>query len=133
MLVGTLLGVDNQDPAAPRTLAALGAEVLVVSTHDWRELAPYQRAYSRLHSAALGVPLVRADWRYGSGIFEGGKARADAGTAKRRAVVVAAVAPTRATPYSRFGDAFAWVAVAVAGAFVLTGATLRLRGRASAG
>jgi apolipoprotein N-acyltransferase len=117
--IGTLLGVDNQDPGVSRALAAEGAELLVSSTHDWAELAPQQRAFSRLHAAAVGLPLVRADWRFGSAVFEsGGTVTAEAAAGKRRAVVVTRVETGSPTPYVRVGDAFGWVALVLAAALV---------------
>lgn len=115
-LVGTLLGVDNQDPASARTLAQRGADALAASTHDWEEMAVQQRALSQLHAAALRIPVVRADWRYGSAVIDrGGDIVADAPPGKRRTVVVAEVtAAGGTTGYSRIGDAFGWTALAAA-------------------
>src|SRR5215207_801845 len=67
--LGTLLGVDNQGPRTARALADGGAELLASATHDWDELAEYQRASAAINAAATGTPLVRADWRYGSAIY----------------------------------------------------------------
>ena len=130
--IGTLLGIDNADPGVPRALAAAGAEVLASSTHDWRELAPYQRSLSRLHARATGLPLARADWRYGSALYDGdGAERASAGAEKRRAVLVGEVSlGTSRTPYARIGDVLAWVFVV--GALGLVGGGALLRRRASA-
>jgi apolipoprotein N-acyltransferase len=132
--VGAMLGVDNQDPASARNLVSRAAELLVSSTHDWRQLAAQQRAFSRLHAAALRVPIVRADWRYGSAIFDvDGRVRADAGLAKRRTVVVAEVAGRGSeTFYKRIGDWFAWFALATATGFAVTAAVALRRQRAQA-
>lgn len=129
--IGTLLGVDNQDPGVPRALAAEGADLLVSSTHDWAELAPQQRAFSRLHASSLGLPLVRADWRFGSAVFApGGTVTAEAAPGKRRTVVVTRVQAGSPTPYVRVGDAFGWVALvlaaALAGGFAQTPSERRL-------
>ena len=112
--LGTLLGVDTQDPVWPRRLAAAGADLAASSTHDWPALAEEQRALARFHATAVGVPVVRADWRYGSAIVDAsGEVVADAGLAKRRTVLVADVAAAAgATPYRRVGDAFGWACVA---------------------
>ncbi len=112
--VGTLLGVDNQDPAWPRNLAARGAGLLTSSTHDWAALADQQVALSRLHAVALRVPFVRADWRYGSAIVGAdGATLASAGFEKRRTVLVAdVVTGSQATLYTRVGDIFGWLCVA---------------------
>jgi apolipoprotein N-acyltransferase len=134
--IGTMLGVDNQDPGVARALVRAGADMLTSSTHDWEELAPEQRAYAQLHAAALDVPLVRADWRYGSAIFDAGGGKvADAGPGKARTVIVADVALGDGdTPYAAMGDAFAWVAVAAGVGAVVAGWALPLvRRRASAG
>ena len=130
--VGTLLGVDNQDPATPRRLAASGADLLASSTHDWRELAAYQLAFTQLHARALGRALARSDWRYRSAIYDaGGARRASAGADKRRTVVVARVAPASGeTPYVRIGDVYGWLCVAAA---IALGAAGVARRRASAG
>jgi apolipoprotein N-acyltransferase len=119
--VGTLLGVDTQDPAWPRRLVGAGADVLVSSTHDWVALARQQGAFASVHAAALHVPLVRADWRYGSAILAAdGKIVADAGLAKRPVVLVADVLTgAEATPYTSLGDIFAWACVASFGALTV--------------
>jgi hypothetical protein len=104
-----------------------GADTIASSTHDWEQLAVQQRAAARLWSRALGVALVRADWRYGSAVVDRGVVRAEAGTGRRRAVVVAAVASPRWTPYRTLGDALGWAAVAAAGLLAF------LRWRASGG
>jgi apolipoprotein N-acyltransferase len=134
--IGTMLGVDNQDPGVARALVAAGADVLTSSTHDWKELAPEQRAYSQLHAAALAVPVVRADWRYGSAVFDaGGREVAGAGPDKRRTLVVADVAVRDdETPYARIGDTLGWIAVAAALAAAIARLALWLvRRRASGG
>jgi apolipoprotein N-acyltransferase len=113
LVLGTLLGVDTQDPAWPRELAARDAGILASSTHDWAALADQQLAFARLHATSLATPLVRADWRYGSAIVgPDGSLLAEAGLAKRRLVLVADVATGDRTPFARVGDVFAWLTVA---------------------
>jgi apolipoprotein N-acyltransferase len=131
--VGTTLGVDNQDPAPARLLAARGASLLSSSTHDWEQLAPAQAALARLHAAEVQTPLVRADWRYGSAVFDArGDELAGTGDQRRRAVVVARVTPGSAsTPYARHGEWFGWAALAGGLALVLLRAGERIRSRAS--
>jgi apolipoprotein N-acyltransferase len=128
--LGSMLGVDNQDAGAVRNLVAAGAALLSSSTHDLSRLAPQQRALARLHAVALARPLVRADWRFGSAIFDAdGSKVADAGTAKTRRVLVADVNPNRyRTLYARVGDAAAWIAAAVLAALLLARG-IRLRER----
>jgi apolipoprotein N-acyltransferase len=108
--VGTLLGVDTQDPASARRLAAGDADVLVSSTHDWAALADEQLALARFHALGNRAPLVRADWRYGSAILgPDGTLLADAGLEKRRLVLVADVELAgEASVYRRAGDVFGW-------------------------
>lgn len=128
--IGTMLGVDSQDPRLAAQLADGGAELLVSGTHDWRQSAVQHRAYERLAAQAAGLPLVRADWRYGSAIYdeEGGEL-ADAGGDLRRTTVLATVRAGRAsTPYAGLGDLVGWVAVT----FVGLAALLALRGRSRA-
>lgn len=131
--VGTTLGVDNQDPAPARLLAARGARVVSSSTHDWKQLAPVQAALARLHAAEVRRPLVRADWRYRSAVFDaGGIELADAGGQDRRTVVVARVAMEGgSTPYTQLGDALGWTALAAALALALmrVGERIRVSGR----
>lgn len=111
-LVGTLLGVDTQDPGISRSLVGGDAEVLTSSTHDWPGLMVQQVAFARLAARASGAPLVRADWRYGSAIYgRGGEELADAGTELRRTVLLAEVAASSPTPYARSGDWLGWAAV----------------------
>ena len=129
--VGTLLGVDNAHPEVSRELAAAGASLLASSTHDWRQLAPAQRAYSATQARALARPLVRADWRYGSVIVgPDGDVLADAGRKRQRVTLVADVATGAAdTPYTRVGDAVGWAALAS----LLASFAAAFRRRASAG
>lgn len=120
--IGTLLGVDTQDPHVAGLLAARGARLLTSSTHDWRQLAPQHRAFARAAARATGLALIRADWRYGSAIYgPTGEVVADAGTGLRRTAVVAEVPLAGgANPYAALGDAIGWIAVAAS--LVLIGA-----------
>ncbi len=129
LAVGTMLGVDAQDPASARRLAARGAALVASATHDWAALARQQTAQARLAAIALAAPFARADWRYGSAIVApDGNLLAEAGYEKRRTVLVGDL-PTagRATPYRRIGDAFGWLAVVAAAALFAIGAASRLR------
>jgi apolipoprotein N-acyltransferase len=115
--VGTLLGVDVQDPNLAGVLADGGADLIVSSTHDWRQLAPQHRDLASLGAAASGVPVVRADWRYGTAIYSrDGSPIADAGEDRRRTVIAAAIDPGTPTPYARLGDFVGWASVAIAAA-----------------
>ncbi len=130
--VGTTLGVDNQDPAPVRELAGARADVVTSSTHDWRELAVSQRALSRLRAIESGAPLVRADWRFGSALFDArGDVAADAGEGRRRTALVATVATrSETTPYVGIGDVLGWAALVAGAALVGAGGAVR-RFRAS--
>jgi apolipoprotein N-acyltransferase len=132
--VGPLLGIDTQEPAPARRLVAAGADLLASSTHDWAALAAQQGALARLHATALGIPIVRADWRYGSAIVDaGGRVVAGAGPDKRRTIVVGEVATDgSATPYVRLGDAPAWACVALLAVFLAARAVRSGRERAEA-
>lgn len=123
--VGTLLGVDTQDPGVARELSDSGAMLLASATHDWPALAIQQGAFARLAARAVGTPLVRADWRYGSAIYgRDGVELAGAGSGRRRTVVVAEVTPGSPTPYARVGDALGWFALAI---FLMLGAVSVMR------
>jgi apolipoprotein N-acyltransferase len=113
--VGTLLGVDNQDPGIARALADSGADLLVSATHDWEELAEAQRALAAINAGATGRPLVRADWRYGSAIYAAdGELIADAGRGLERDVIVASVnLGEGSTPYAAIGDLLGWLFLAL--------------------
>jgi apolipoprotein N-acyltransferase len=130
--LGTMLGVDNQDAGVARGLAAAGAGLIGSSTHDWKQLAPQQRALTQIHAIAVGRPILRADWRNGSFVVDGdGEIRADAGEATRRTVLVADVRPASGqTLYVRVGDLAGWAAVAAA--LAVAGVAL-VRRRATAG
>ena len=130
LAIGTMLGVDSQDPHVAAQLAGGGAELLVSATHDWRQSAVQHRAYERLAARAAGLPLVRADWRYGSAVYDHeGRVLADAGEDLTRTTVVATVElGTASTPYASLGDLVGWTAVA----FVGLAALLGLRERVSA-
>jgi apolipoprotein N-acyltransferase len=125
--VGTLLGVDTQDAASARELVRLGADLLASATHDWQELLPQQRAYAQLSAAAVRVPVAKADWRYGSAIWDGGgRLVADAGLERERTVVVASVEPAVGrTPYARLCDVLGWAAVVAAAAALALGIRAR--------
>jgi apolipoprotein N-acyltransferase len=113
--IGTLLGVDVQDPNVARVLSARDADLVASSTHDWRQLATEHRALAELGAAASGVPVVKADWRYGSAIYDrDGDVLADAGGDRRRTVLVAAVEPGDPTPYAAIGDVVGWASLALA-------------------
>ncbi len=129
LAIGTLLGVDSQRSRLAARLVGGGAELLVSGTHDWRQSAVQHRAYEQLAARAAGAPLVRADWRYGSAIYdERGRVLADAGEDLRRTTLLATVrAASASTPYASLGDLVGWVAVAVVGLAAL----LALRERAS--
>jgi apolipoprotein N-acyltransferase len=113
--VGTLLGVDVQDPNLPRLLADRDADLIASSTHDWRQLATEHRALAALGAGASGAPLVRADWRYGSAIYDRqGNAIADAGRQRERTVISAEVETASPTPYARIGDVVGWASLVAA-------------------
>jgi apolipoprotein N-acyltransferase len=112
--VGTLLGVDAQDPGIAAALSDAGASLLVSSTHDWPALAGQQNAFARLEARAAGAPVVRTDWRYGSAVYgRDGEELAEAGTGVRRTIVLAEVTPAAPTPYARIGDTLGWSALAI--------------------
>ena len=120
--VASLLGVDTQDAGTARAAAGAGATVITSSTHDWRQLVGAHQAFAALAARSSGLPLVRADWRYGSAIYDrDGTLVADAGGDQRRTVLVAEVSLGAATPYVELGDAVAWVAVAATIAAWLAG------------
>ena len=124
--LGTLLGVDNQGPRTARALADGGAELLASATHDWDELAEYQRAFAAINAAATGTPLVRSDWRYGSAIYSAdGELVASAGSGLERTLVIGPVSlSARHTPYAAIGDVLGWLVLALsclAGASALVG------------
>lgn len=124
--LGTMLGVDTQDPHVAALLAARGARVLTSSTHDWAQLADQHRAFAGTAARASGLPLIRADWRYGSAIYgPSGEPVADAGTQLRRTAVVASISPVGdPSTYASLGDAVGWLAVA--GALLLAAANVGL-------
>ena len=119
--LATLLGADNKDPGLPARLARNGASLIASSTHDWRQLAVAQRTYTRLHAASVGIPVVRADWRYGSAVYgAGGRVLVDAGLERKRTVVVANVqAGAAGTPYASVGNLAGWLALSGVGAGLL--------------
>jgi apolipoprotein N-acyltransferase len=113
--VGTLLGIDVQDPNLAGSLAAEDAGLIASSTHDWRQLATQHRALASLDAVAAGVPIVKADWRHGSAIYDReGERLADAGEDRGRTVVVAEVSPGAPTPYAHAGDVVGWASLAIA-------------------
>jgi apolipoprotein N-acyltransferase len=120
---GTMLGVDNQGPRVARDLTNEGAELLVSATHDWEQLAGPQRAFAAVNAAATGTPLVRADWRYGSAIYDAdGEQIASARGGLERTVLVAPVnLGQENTPYAAIGDLLGWLLLALSGAAGVVG------------
>jgi apolipoprotein N-acyltransferase len=112
---GTMLGVDNQGPRVARALTNEGGELLVSATHDWEELADTQRAFAAVNAATTGTPLVRADWRYGSAIYDAeGERSASAGGGLERTILVASVdLGEGSTPYAAIGDLLGWLFLAL--------------------
>lgn len=126
--VGILLGLDVQDPGVAAALAARGAHVLASATHDWKQLATQQRASARVAARVTGLPVVRADWRFGSAVYAAhGTPVADAGKELREALLIAEVRTGEASPYARSGDLVAWLAVALAALAAATAALARRR------
>jgi apolipoprotein N-acyltransferase len=127
--VGTMLGVDTQDPGVAAALADGGADVIAAATHDWEELAAHHRAATAIAARASGVPIVRADWRYGSAIYDAeGDLVAEAPDGLHRTVVTATLALGEPTPYARIGDVMGWAAlILAAGAALGAWITPRLR------
>ena len=125
--LGSLLGTDNRDPGLAARFARKGASLLASSTHDWEELGVAQRSYARLNAASTGLPVVRADWRYGSAIYGGGgRVLADAGLERRRTVVMAELPASRAsTLYESVGNVAGWFALTAVGVAVLFRANRR--------
>jgi apolipoprotein N-acyltransferase len=129
--LGTMLGVDNQGPGVARRLAGGDAELLASATHDWEQLSAEQRAFAAINAVATGTPLVRADWRYGSAVYDaGGEVVADAGRGLKREVLIAPVALRAGqTPYTGLGDLLGWAFLVLS---VAAGVTVR-RWRSPAG
>jgi apolipoprotein N-acyltransferase len=127
--VAAILGVDTLAPAPAGALLGGGAELLAAATHDWEQSAGPHRAWARLLARAVGAPLVRADWRYGSAIWSAeGATLADAGSNRRRTTVEATIsAATGSTPYRAVGDLVGWLAL---GGSLLAG-TMALASRRS--
>jgi apolipoprotein N-acyltransferase len=133
LALGTLLGVDAQDPGIAAELASQDADLITSSTHDWAQLATQQRAMAALTAQATGLPLVRADWRYGSAIYDrDGAVVADAGEAKRRTTVTGTFEVGAPTLYASLGDAAGWTAAAIALIALVSGSAARIGARRGA-
>jgi apolipoprotein N-acyltransferase len=128
--VGTMLGVDNQDPDIARRLVAAGAELISSATHDWEQLAVQQRAFASIHARATETPVARSDWRYGSALFDSnGEVVATVEGEKRREVLVAPLHPSAGeTAYLKLGDAVGWASLALSVVAALSAAVRRRRG-----
>ena len=130
--IGTLLGVDAQDPRIAAQLASRDADLIASSTHDWAQLATQQRAMAVLTTQATGTPVVRSDWRYGSAIYDRqGEVVADAGDEKRRTAITGTIEVAAPTPYANVGDRIGWVVVAIAVAALVSGWAAAAAGRSS--
>jgi apolipoprotein N-acyltransferase len=129
--IGTMLGVDNQDPDLARRLAEGGADLIASATHDWEQLATQQRAFSSIHARATETPVARSDWRYGSALFDShGELVAAAAEGKRREVLVAPLdLRSGETPYLTLGDAIGWASLGLSLIAVVSAAVLRRRDR----
>jgi apolipoprotein N-acyltransferase len=133
--VGTMLGVDNQDPDVARRLVAAGAELIASAAHDWEQLAVPQQAFASIHARATEAPVARSDWRYGSALFDSdGEVVAAVEDGKRRDVVVAPLhLPEGETPYVKLGDAVGWASLALSVLAAVSAAVLRRRERTPLG
>jgi apolipoprotein N-acyltransferase len=133
LAVGTLLGVDAQDPAIAADLGSEDAELIASSTHDWSQLATQQRAMAALTAEATGAPVVRADWRYGSAIYDReGEVVADAGEGKRRTAVTGTIELAAPTTYTGVGDAVGWIAAVLALIALVSASVARVAARRGA-
>ena len=132
-LAGTTLGVDNQDPSIVRATRGRGGGRRHVQHPRLGAARPHP---ARIHAACTrsspGVPVVRADWRYGSAIYAAdGERVADAGEDRSRTVVVADVgARPGLTPYVDVGDALGWAAAAFAALAMIGGFAIDRASRA---
>ena len=91
--VGLALGPDGSYTDALARLARDGAQVVAVSTHDWRAYAGTQLAHLRVRAAEHRLAIVKADWRYGSAIVapDGGVVAATLVDVPQEATLVAEV------------------------------------------
>jgi len=128
---GRLSGVicfDMDFPALLAQAGALGVDVLLVPSGDWREIDPFHTDMARYRAIEQGFNMIRQVNRgLSAAVDDQGRilASMDHFATVHRDLV--AQVPTRGvrTVYSRVGDVFAWTCVA--GALALVGLAARRR------
>jgi apolipoprotein N-acyltransferase len=122
---------DNTYTDVASHLARDGASILTSSNHDWPEGA--WGFYTQLvyRAAENRVVIVRSDWRVGSAIIDPfGRVLASAKWDAREQTVLVADVPIvlpRGTVYTRTGDWFAYLGLAVLAALAVAGMPLPRR------
>ncbi len=116
--VGLAAGPDGSYTDTLARLAARGAQIVAVPTHDWLAYAPTQLAHLRLRAAEHRLAVVKSDWRSGSAIVgpDGALLAVTPLDRKRMTVITAPVAVTEpGTPYTAAGDWLGVVSLIAAG------------------
>jgi apolipoprotein N-acyltransferase len=129
---GTIICFDLDFTDSARRTAALGADVLAVASSDVPGIAEKHYTHLVFRAIETRLPIVKADSAFDSAVLDPYGRILDAFVAKdgAQAVVVADVPlGTGETLYVRWGEWFAWLAVAGTGALVVIATRARLAAR----
>ena len=104
---------DYDFPAMGKTHAALGADLVVVPSSDWRGIDPHHTRMASVRGIEGGFSVVRPVWAATSGAFDAyGRTRATMNYYEGARVFVAKVpAQQISTIYSRIGEAVPLIAL----------------------
>jgi apolipoprotein N-acyltransferase len=119
--LATVICFDMDNPRYIAQLAGRDVAMLLVPSGDWPAIKHLHAAMARFRAVELGIPLVRpANHGLTQIVDARGRVRAamDHYATADRTLQGALVPGTQDTPYSRWGDVFAWLGVAAWGPVV---------------
>ncbi len=134
--VGLAAGPDGTYTDTLARLAARGASLVAIPTHDWAAFTSQHVRHLRLRAAEHRLTLVKADWRYGSVVIDAhGQVIAAAPLREPQAAVLLAdvIPQAPGTLYTATGDWMGAAALAAWAALLAGSVGLELRRRVSGG
>jgi apolipoprotein N-acyltransferase len=130
--VATIICYDLNFTDTARKMAANGAQVLAVPSHDWPGLAPKQYTTLVLRAVENRVTLIKADGMYDSAIIDsaGRIVSSGASTTATRNTLLADVPLGRANALAiGWGDWVGWLCIAATAAFAIASPITAARSR----
>lgn len=129
---GTIICFDLDFTDSAREVARLGANLIAVPSSDYPGIAHKHYSHLVFRAIETRLPMVKADSAFDSAIIDPYGRIVDVFVSKSggRATIVAEVPlGTGSTVYVRWGEWFAWLNVAAAGAFIILGLIAKRRPR----